>query len=325
MLFIVLLFCIFTHVTCYNTSISGISSGGYMAVQFHVAHSSKIIGIGVIGGGPYYCANNNALIALNSCMKYPHLINIDELIFATDYASSILHIDDTNSLSRAKIYLYSGVFDETVKKGVVEKLEKYYRHYNSDARNIMTEYNIRSGHSFPTENYGIVCNETMTPFISKCNYNGAYNILKHIYDTNIQTQPYKLENIKIFSQTKYTPNLIDPKIIGMDHNGYIYVPSKCRHNYSSCRTHIALHGCLQNTYFINHTFIYNAGYNEVAEGSNIIIIYPQTYPSLSNPKGCWDWWGFTGPEYATKFAPQIQTINNINDHIGEIINMDLQK
>ena len=34
-----------------QTSLSGVSSGGYMAVQFHVAHSSIVRGVGVIAAG----------------------------------------------------------------------------------------------------------------------------------------------------------------------------------------------------------------------------------------------------------------------------------
>jgi poly(3-hydroxybutyrate) depolymerase len=39
-----------------ETSISGISSGGFMAVQFQVAHSSIVKGVGVIAAGPYFCS-----------------------------------------------------------------------------------------------------------------------------------------------------------------------------------------------------------------------------------------------------------------------------
>src|SRR5262245_49467455 len=39
-----------------ETSVSGLSSGAYMAVQFEVAHSSIVKGVGVIAGGPYFCA-----------------------------------------------------------------------------------------------------------------------------------------------------------------------------------------------------------------------------------------------------------------------------
>ncbi len=41
-------------------SISGISSGGFMANQFHVAHSATIMGAGIVAGGPYACARVNA-------------------------------------------------------------------------------------------------------------------------------------------------------------------------------------------------------------------------------------------------------------------------
>lgn len=34
-------------------SVSGISSGGYMAQQFHVAFSKAVMGAGIIAGGPY--------------------------------------------------------------------------------------------------------------------------------------------------------------------------------------------------------------------------------------------------------------------------------
>ena len=37
----------------------------------------------------------------------------------------------------------------------------------------------------------------------------------------------------------------------------------------------------------------NAGYNEVGELNNIIILYPQAIATVSNPNGCWDWWGYT--------------------------------
>jgi hypothetical protein len=43
-----------------ETSISGISSGAFMAVQFATAWSSVIKGVGVIAGGPCWCADRVA-------------------------------------------------------------------------------------------------------------------------------------------------------------------------------------------------------------------------------------------------------------------------
>ena len=48
-------------------SVSGFSSGAYMAVQFDVAFSSILRGAGIVAGGPYYCAQNSATIATTTC------------------------------------------------------------------------------------------------------------------------------------------------------------------------------------------------------------------------------------------------------------------
>ncbi len=50
-----------------ETSVSGLSSGGFMAVQFDVAYSSIIKGAGVIAGGPYFCARGNLNTATTVC------------------------------------------------------------------------------------------------------------------------------------------------------------------------------------------------------------------------------------------------------------------
>ena len=51
-----------------DVTVSGISSGGYMAVQFQVAYSGIVRGAGVVAGGPYYCAEGSVRRALGNCM-----------------------------------------------------------------------------------------------------------------------------------------------------------------------------------------------------------------------------------------------------------------
>lgn len=41
-------------------TVSGISSGAFMAHQFHVAHSKNVKGVGIIAGGPYACSLDEA-------------------------------------------------------------------------------------------------------------------------------------------------------------------------------------------------------------------------------------------------------------------------
>ncbi|MBC86589.1 MAG: polyhydroxybutyrate depolymerase, partial [Bdellovibrionaceae bacterium] len=40
-------------------SVSGISSGSYMAGQLHVALSGTFSGVGLVAGGPYYCSQGS--------------------------------------------------------------------------------------------------------------------------------------------------------------------------------------------------------------------------------------------------------------------------
>ena len=44
--------------------------------------------------------------------------------------------------------------------------------------------------------------------------------------------------------------------------------------------------------FVGDTFARHAGYNDLAEENDIIILYPQVTLSKNvpfNPNGCWDW------------------------------------
>ena len=49
-------------------TVSGVSAGGYMAVQAHVAFADKIGGAGVVAAGPYHCARGDVQVALANCM-----------------------------------------------------------------------------------------------------------------------------------------------------------------------------------------------------------------------------------------------------------------
>ncbi len=62
-------------------------------------------------------------------------------------------------------------------------------------------------------------------------------------------------------------------------------------------------------------FYKDAGYNEWAERNNTVVLYPQTVAWGSkaeggkNPKGCWDWWGYSGEDYFRKSGKQISAVN----------------
>ena len=48
------------------TSVSGLSSGAYMAGQIQLAHAKDIVGAGLVAGGPFACAESTAGSALGT-------------------------------------------------------------------------------------------------------------------------------------------------------------------------------------------------------------------------------------------------------------------
>ena len=50
-----------------SLTVSGVSAGGYMATQYQVAYSKDVIGAGIIGAGPWLCAQGMITRAINDC------------------------------------------------------------------------------------------------------------------------------------------------------------------------------------------------------------------------------------------------------------------
>ena len=85
---------------------------------------------------------------------------------------------------------------------------------------------------------------------------------------------------------------------------------------AACHVHVAYHGCHQEYGVLNTTFVWHAGYNEWAEPNRIIILYPQALTTVLNPKGCWDWWGYTGKDYASNLGLQLTSIRRMVRALG---------
>ena len=93
---------------------------------------------------------------------------------------------------------------------------------------------------------------------------------------------------------------------------YVYAPTAWKQKDANCPLHVVFHGCQQTINDIQMQYVENTGYNEVAEDNNLIILYPQAVSSmLSNPNGCWDWWGYTTADYANKNGPQVKEVNRL--------------
>eukprot|EP00026_Physarum_polycephalum_P008936 Phypoly_transcript_09043.p1 GENE.Phypoly_transcript_09043~~Phypoly_transcript_09043.p1 ORF type:complete len:171 (+),score=21.11 Phypoly_transcript_09043:847-1359(+) len=164
-----------------------------------------------------------------------------------------------------------------------------------------------------TNTQGNDCAFLGSPYINNCNYDAAGTLLNFIYGSLKSPGTPIASNIITLSQAQFIPN-DKGSIAGFAENAYLYVPTNC--SIGGCRLHIVFHGCLQTVANINTTFVTDAGYNGWAESNNIVILYPQIEAnSLVNPNGCWDWWGYTGPTYATQLGVQMKTVKNMAEYV----------
>lgn len=269
-------------------TVSGLSSGGYFAVQFHIAHSALVDGCAVFAGGPFYCAESNVLTAQNNCMKT--LLggpNIVELINLTKSDFLLGYIDDPANLANDKVYLFSGKADTVVSPNIVHSLNSYYSTFVHTS-NIVADFNVNAEHCMPTIDYaeGEDCATLGSPFIGKCGFDGAGHALQQLYGGGLKTGGVAVaSNLIAFDQR---PFFSSASLSSIGDTGYIYVPTACKSGSSSCRLHVSFHGCEQNLETIGNKYAAHAGYNDWAEANDIIVLYPYVKVSSTvpfNPNG----------------------------------------
>lgn len=290
-----------------RTTVSGASSGGYMAVQLHVAHSTRFKGgAAVIAGGPFNCAQGSVMSALTRCLGNA-AIPVADLVAATDQWAKEGAIDPTSNLAASKVYLFSGAKDSVVKEATTTALHAYYKNYIPAAQ-IVLKADIQSEHGFVTDDTGAACLTKDSPFIINCGFDLAGALLQHLYGPLKARKSGALEGSLVeFDQSAFVTGH------GMGTAGWVYVPASCTAG-TACRLHVALHGCRQNADAVKDAFARNAGYNRWADGNDIVVLYPQTGKGATN--ACWDWWGYDDPNYAKKSAPQMKAIIAMMDRLA---------
>lgn len=299
-----------------SITVSGISSGAYMAQQFQMAYSGSVSGAGIIAGGPFFCAKNQIIDALNKCMKTSLGVpRSDDSLKEAQRAEGTGEIDSLNNLHHAKIFVLAGTEDQTVLPEVGKILVNSYKEMGVAQENLIFVNTMKVGHAFPTENYGNNCSvPSQSPYLSKCGRDIAGEILQHLIGNLRPKKTAVSGSFKQYEQLS-TVTLDEEKAnISMGKFGHAYVPSACE--YMNCHIHVAFHGCKQTLEDVQDAFVKNAGFNAWAEANRIVVLYPQAVKSFipNNPNGCWDWWGYTGAKYHTKLGIQMKTVmKNLED------------
>jgi hypothetical protein len=291
-------------------SISGLSSGGYSAVQMFVGYSSLYMGVGVVAGGPYFCAQDDLAIALSSCMKDPESISLIELESITRATALSGLIDGVDHMKTSRVFIIHGSQDAVVNQGVGFKLESYFKSFITAKGSVASEFSLASGHGIPSLDYGAPCNSSNSPYILNCNFDGAGSIIGHIYDGLWEVKRsdhFDNSSFVTFDQTAFFHLPVTAKLAGFDDTGYAYIPQRCSKN-ARCPLHVVLHGCRQGFALMGATFMQYSGFSEWAEGSSIVLLFPQAIVTDLNPDGCWDWWGFSGTNYAAQLGLQSRAV-----------------
>ena len=289
-------------------SVSGLSSGGFMAVQLHVAFSATFKrGAGIVAGGPFYCAEGSIVNATGRCMTHAGSIPVASLVSTTNSWASSGLIDPVANLNGSKVYLFSGTADNTVVPAVMNDLKTYYGSF-VPAANTVYKNTIGAGHAMITDDYGNACGTTASPYINNCGVDLAGELLKHLHGPLNPRQNGTLGgSLTEFDQGAFVSGH------GMAATGWVYIPQSCTAG-ATCRVHVALHGCKQNAATVGDKFVRNTGFNRWADTNHMIVLYPQTGTAATN--GCWDWWGYDSAHYAKKSGPQMAAINAMVTKLG---------
>lgn len=296
-----------------ETSVSGLSSGAYMAVQFHVAHASIVKGAGIFAGGLWGCAKGNADRATGECSQGSP--SAKPFVDAATEAARQGTIDSPAALARSRVWLFSGSNDGVVRQSATDALVDFYRAL-LPGQQVFYRNDLAAGHALVTLDHGDRCELTGGQFIAACGYDAAGALLQFIYGRLAPPGTPSNASLRPFDQTEFAVG--GARSTALADEGYVYIPKTCAST-GGCRTHVALHGCRQSAESVGDAFYRYAGYNQWAETNRIIVVYPQaraTWGMPLNPYGCWDWWGYTGSGYLTKAAPQIAALRAMVDRVA---------
>lgn len=171
-------------------------------------------------------------------------------------------IDSVDNLRHRKIFLQVGTADPTVGLSPMYKLKEQLAHF-SDPVKVSFVTTPGAGHTFPTDFDGpgnAPCKVgSQSPFISNCGFDGAGQVLKWMYG------PLRARNDGNMTGSLLTFNQTGALgATGMATTAYVYVPQSCQDKKTSCKLHVAVHGCRQDPSRLGTTFINNTGYTRWA-------------------------------------------------------------
>jgi len=221
-------------------SISGISSGGFMAVQMATIFSNDFIGVGSVAGGFFYCAKNglqeqiaagqNNLLGMQNLLLFEPSGKLNPQTLAPEFRPSVNNpiymsvgicmgnprlaklpslsqfeydqkIQPLDNFKKLQVYIYNGQSDTIVRNTMVQKLQEFYLKNGVKKKQIKITQ-TKGGHNFPTKKNGLnSCDSQNVPYVASCNYDAAGDILSHLLKKPLQPMAPEMRNLFIVDQT----------------------------------------------------------------------------------------------------------------------------
>lgn len=287
-------------------AVAGLSSGAYMATQVHFAWSDRLRGAALIAGGPYGCAGGSLKTALGPCIAAdPAAPDPGRLVAKVRERAGNGDLAPLSGLAGDRVWLLHGERDGLVSKAVVDAAEAVYRQLGDDAGGlVLSRHGGDFGHVLPTTDAGADCIEGGAPYLGRCGRDAAGEAMQALYGPPANTAAEAGGELRRFDQDAYLREGGDAQLAS---EGFLYVPAACAAG-QACGVLVAFHGCEQNADKVGEAFVRDAGFNRWADVHGVVVLYPQARSSYLplNPKACWDWWGYTGPDYDTRRGAQLR-------------------
>ena len=223
-------------------------------------------------------------------------------------------IDPLEGMEGDRVYLFSGTRDETVDQAVMDVTQEFYGQMGIAEAALRYVADVPAGHAFLADGAPVRCGDTDPPFLNDCDIDQAGDILSWMYGDLLPEVAPVAAHLQRFDQGAF---LTDPAAHSMADEGFVYIPQACAEG-TTCKLHIAFHGCKQGIDRLDDQYATATGYNGWAEANGIVVLYPQAISSLieGNPNGCWDWWGYDDPDYATRNGPQMAAVAQMATALG---------
>lgn len=291
-----------------GATVSGVSSGAYMALQMQLAVPERFTqGAAAVAGGPPGCAEGSVFKAIGPCLGRSSIDTASLVRQARERSSA--QQAPLEPLASTRIYLFAGAKDGVVQPVTSQAAQAFYAELLPQAA-VKLETGVPAGHGWVVERAGEAadCERMLAPHLRPCGFDLAGALLQHLLGP-LKPRGGEGELLR-FDQG---PHASAQAALG--EQGLLFVPAACRSE-RGCRVHVVLHGCQMNLDAIGDAFARGNGLNEWAASNRLVLLYPQTGSKAVN--GCWDWWGYTGPQHASRDAPQIAAIGAMLQRLAEV-------